>query len=470
MNGELSCPHCGTRNPQGAFFCNRCGAALTGEGDRPASDPAAPLIPSEEFALDVQPAPPTRQTTGAFASDPIIIDDSNVASRDERLEPVTEFEPTIEEILARFPDRESEEQPESTEPAASPSSPESASDLLRFPDEQLLGAFQPGQGYLESVTISGDMAPPAETHGRGAVGDVEHWRAVRALVREEPVLATASVQPGVPPINWRKPWLFLLVLVAGLLPFFLSGQPTIGAPQQWSGVEEAYDAIDSIALNDEVLVFWQVDPATAGELNLGALPVISHMLERGARSIVVTLVPAGLGSARRLYEDAVAGLDESAMVTVMQGWIGEGTYLAGGTAALPLVARDAGALLNTSLNRTVHPRLALVIAPRADDVQQWLEIVQPVNGLPVVAVTSAAANPVLQPYLQSGQLTGLVGGFDGAATYQSMRGVALPATDNRRLALAVDAQNWGGVVLLLLALVAVIVSIAQGAAGRERRG
>jgi hypothetical protein len=470
MTGELSCPHCGTRNPQGAFFCNRCGATLTGEGDRPAEDPAAPISPFDEFAVDRQPGLPGRSQGGESAQNPAQMDESAAESGGELIEPTSEFDPTIEALLAQFPERQPEEEQASQNPATSLAPEGDVSDLLRFPDEQLLGAFQPGQGYLESVTISGDLVPPALRQGRGATGDADHWRAVRALVREEPVLATASGQPGVAPLNWRKSWVFLLVLAAALLPFILWGGTTMGAPQAWTGVAEAYAAIERLALNDEVLVFWQVDPATAGEVNLAALPVVSHTLEQGARSLVVTLLPVGLGSARRLYDDAVAGLDESAMVTVMQGWIGDGSFLAGGTAALPFVAQNADNLFDDSLNRQTNPRLAVVFASRADDVQQWLEIVQPVNGLPVVAVTSAAADAVLRPYLESGQLVGLVSGFDGAATYQSLRAVPLPAEDSRRLAMAVDAQTWGGLLLILLAVVAAIASIAHGAAKRERHG
>jgi len=469
MSGEISCPHCGTRNPQDAFFCYRCGATLTGEGDRPAEDPAAPLSPYDEHTVDVPSSAPVRPQDGASVQ-PARYDDPGDDAGGDPIEPTSEFDPTIEELLAQFPEREPEEEAPIELPTSPLASLGDPSDLLRFPDEQLLGAFQPGQGYLESVTISGDLLPPAQRQGRGATGDADHWRAVRALVREEPVLATASGQPGVAPLNWRKAWVFLLVLVAALLPFFLWGGTTVGTPQAWTGVEEAYAAMDRLTLNDEVLVFWQVDPATAGEVNLAALPVVSHALEQGARSIVVTLLPAGLGTARRLYEEAVAGIDESAMVTVMQGWIGDGSFLVGGTAALPLVAQDTGNLFDSSLNRTVHPRLVVIVAPRADDVQQWLEIVQPVNGLPVVAVTSAAADMTLRPYLESGQLAGLVSGFDGGATYQSLRGMALPAEANRRLAMAVDAQNWGGLLLVLLAVAAAIGSIAQGSARRERHG
>src|SRR5690606_16129922 len=141
--------------------------------------------------------------------------------------------------------------------------------------------------------------PPTPGLPKGS--DTEHWRTIRALVREEPVLATASGQGGAPPISYRRGWLILLVLITALLPFVLEGPfflasfvgaPTVPntthiAPQRWNGVNAAYDAIAGLADGDEVLVLWQADPSTTGELNIVALPVISHLLERGARSVVV---------------------------------------------------------------------------------------------------------------------------------------------------------------------------------------
>jgi hypothetical protein len=166
--------------------------------------------------------------------------------------------------------------------------------------------------------------------------------------------------------------------------------------------------------------------------------------------MVLTLLPAGLGSARRLYADAVAGLDESALITVLDNWAGDGVYLTGGAAALPLIAADPAQALSFVAPQPPRPQLALLVAATAEDVQQWLEIVQPRNRMAAVAVTTAAADPVLRPYLQSGQLAGLVSGFDGAAGYQSLRAQALRAAAQRQQTLVVDAQNWGALALLLL--------------------
>ncbi len=442
MTGEVTCPHCGTRNPLGANFCFRCGASLSVQ-ERAPNDPAAPL-PDDGAEIDaaidaaLQGQSSAEQSTGAPPPWEAHLDPESETSE--------EHDPTIESLLAYFPIEE--EAAERPIPA----------DALAFPADETAGG---AQGYLESVSISGDLAPQASVRPRGIGGDVDHWRAVRALVREEPVLATASGQTGPAPISYRKGWIFLLILLAALMPFLLGGAGSLGAPMQWSGVDEAYATINGLTLNSEVIVFWQVDPATAGELDLVALPVISNLLGRGARSIVITLQPTGLATARRLYSNAVTGLDESAMITVMQGWVGNGAYLTGGTSALPLIGQDLAGIAGVDLDDPERRRLVVAIAPNADDIQQWLEVVQPVNKLPVVAVTGAAGGPVLQPYLQSGQLVGLVSGFDGAASYQSKRVDSLSDADARRLTLAVDAQNWGALALLLVLLAGSIVAITR---------
>lgn len=149
------------------------------------------------------------------------------------------------------------------------------------------------------------------------------------------------------------------------------------------------------------------------------------------------------------------------MITVMQGWAGNGAYLTGGLSALPLIGQDLDSVAGVELGDSERRRLVVAIAPTADDIQQWLEVVQPVNKLPVVAVTGAAGGPVLQPYLQSGQLAGLVSGFDGAASYQSMRADTLSDADARRLTLAVDAQNWGALALLIVLVAGSVVAITR---------
>ena len=96
------------------------------------------------------------------------------------------------------------------------------------------------------------------------------------------------------------------------------------------------------------------------------------------------------------------------------------------------------------------------MAARAEDVQQWLELVQTVDARPermtAVAVTGAGVDPMVRPYLDSGQLSGLVSGFDGADTYQEMQ--EEPASESEQMAASVQAiaQNWAQFALLFVLL------------------
>ncbi len=447
--GAVICPHCGTRNPPAANFCNRCGAALAGDMEPHSSDPAAPLAQSP-FETD---AAERGAISGTRAEETVS------PERGPVVEQVNEKE--LDRLLAH-PD-EDVPTPSALPDAASPP----ALDTVLFPDEQLLGGRQ---GYLESVAIAGDAPGPMaigdRVPARPAAVDNEHWRTLRSLLREEPMLATAAATGPSQP-NYRLLWVTLLILAAALTPFLVGDfMAVLGAPRIGPGIAGAFDAISSLQVDDEVIVYWQADPATTGELNVVALPVISHLLERSARSIVVSGLPAGIAAARRLYTDATQGMDNSVMETVLQGWVGSGLFLSGGTAALPLVARAPARLLSFASTNAPTPQLAIIVAAQADDVQHWLEIVQPVNRLPVVAITAAGAEPVLQPYLASGQLAGLVSGFDGAATYQARRSEPLGAAAQRKQMLAVGVQNSGALALLLILAAGNMARLFR----RERRG
>jgi hypothetical protein len=418
VSEELYCPHCGTRNPAGANFCNRCGAALA-EAEPASADPAAPL-----------------------------------ASQDST-EELVEAEQDVEEFEA-FEDALLEEMAPPTSRVAS--ADESESEGIVFPDEQVLGR---GQGYLELAAIASDLggAELSDATHKGRPGDAEHWRTIRSLMRDETILATSGVAAGPKAGPYRLAWVTLVILLAALAAVMVASDTPFGEPQEWNGVAEAFDAINSLQVDDDVLVLWDYDPASSGEMDAVALPVVSNLLERKARSVVVTRLPAGLASARRLYDQAVIGLDEGAMEAVLEGWVGEGMFVAGGSAALPLIADDSAAIVSFEASAPPEPVLALVVAANVVDVQQWLEIAQPMNGLRVVAVTSAAADVMLLPYLESGQLNGLVSGFDGAWSYQQRRSEALGSAATFRLDTLVRAQDWGALAILLIMIVGNVVTL-----------
>jgi len=82
-------------------------------------------------------------------------------------------------------------------------------------------------------------------------------------------------------------------------------------------------------------------------------------------------------------------------------------------------AWGTGPLQNVS--RLSDFALVVLISDSPNTVQAWVEQVQPQLGeTPMVAVVSAQAGPMVRPYYaqQSGQLSGLVSGLPGAASYE----------------------------------------------------
>jgi hypothetical protein len=124
-------------------------------------------------------------------------------------------------------------------------------------------------------------------------------------------------------------------------------------------------------------------------------------------------------------------------------------FLPGGVLALP-------SLGSTTAN------LAVVLAAEAEDVQGWLEQVAPRNGVRVLAATAAGADPLLRPYLASGQLVGLVSGFDGGAAYTGLLDDLPTRSREREMQLQLVGQNLATIVFLFLIVAGNLALLING--------
>jgi hypothetical protein len=320
------------------------------------------------------------------------------------------------------------------------------------------------QGLLTPIRIATnitDETPPPPKPNQPALEELsnDELRLIRGLMSEQPALISYQVRPALrPPLPLRISWIFALLGLAVGLPalFFLAGP--VGTPQRWPGVEDAYLTIQGVPSDTLVVVYWAYDPATSGEIDLAMQPVVRHLLQRRARLAVVTTIPGGIASAERLIAQVRAsqGTDNLALAADLAQPI-TFAYLPGGAATMPLLARDpAQALLENILvaspeqREGLVPRPDLIVAAAAttEDVQQWLEQVQPLAATPVIAVTAAGADPVLRPYRDSGQLSGLVSGFDGAFAYRQLLDPFTAPESNVTLLRQIILQNWGHFALL----------------------
>ena len=336
------------------------------------------------------------------------------------------------------------------------------------------------QGLLEPVQIASELnesrGPATPAVATPLTLQAEQLRRIRALLTDDPVLLDPpAIAAQLPPVRLHLPWLILLVSVALALPILFDLFGPVGVAPQWPGVAEAHSAIDGLPAGATVLMLWAYDATTAAELDLVALPIASHLLERRIQPIFVSQLPGGPAVAERLFQRAAEGLraDTTFRLVVDRELTINAGYLPGGAAGLTLLAQaPTSALLRHSPLAPVaapltdamvaQTALTIVVAAQAEAVQQWLEQGQPLQQRPTLAVTSAGADPLLRPYLASGQLSGLVSGFDGAISYQQLRTVHLAAAEEDWLNRQLILQNWGHFALLLILLLGNLAAWSKG--------
>lgn len=473
------CPHCGTANRAGSNFCNGCGTDLRNPDAQPDPHPDTNAPQPDTGAEDARSAtpPPASEPPG----------EAMPPARSGRTPATGRPQPPKSEPLA-------------PPPAAAPSGNQGffadqpwlrlEFDATDEPDQSVTDLDEDAtlggdarlitsvQGLLAPIRITTNIPTSAstDTGGEGGApslipvrpGDslpapdelaADEIRLMRGLLAEPPTLVSYLPRPTLHPIrSLRIPWIFaLLGLAIGLPALLLLAEPR-GTPHAWPGVPEAYLTLQNVAPGSLVIVYWAYDPSTAGELDLAMQPVMRHLLERRVRVAVVTQQPGGIASAERLLaqvraESRPGNLAQATNLAQPVTF----AFLPGGPATLPLLAREPTQVLLENPTITSEdardtfagePALVVVAAAQAASVQHWLEQVQPLRPTPVVAITAAAAGPILRPYFDSGQLAGLVSGFDGAYSYQRLQARFATPAETPRLQRQVVLQNWGHLALL----------------------
>lgn len=459
------CPHCGYSNPIAAQFCVQCGTIIAGQ--KPPSVPSGESVDEPVARDDDQETAPAQNDEEGSGQQPST-ENSAPESTENRPHLAAAEEETDEETDGQGPVR----------------GPSQALPLLRG----VGGLLEPADplSYITSgsgandPTLDRPTAPSAEL-----TADEEERRALRRLFSEELPTAVGAVPDMMANVAealqkgdglQRRFWLELMLVlgIAGAMMWGAQGPPGGAGPHALPGLEQAHRQIDSLQPNSLVLVNWAYDPATAGEMDLVAQPIVEHLLHRQAKLVVFSQLPGGPATARRVIARAEASLQRPSRTQITANLVIEGGYLPGGSASLPLLgvapARalpvdpswvDLRERFSIAELGDAGPALTLVIAARAEDVRRWLEQVQPLNGGTVVAATSAVVDPSVRPYLHSGQLAGLVSGWDGGGAYvrrlERVRGVEEQARSLRQ----VSGLNWGMGILIAAALLGNLAGLTE---------
>jgi hypothetical protein len=230
-------------------------------------------------------------------------------------------------------------------------------------------------------------------------------------------------------LRWTLAGLFLLVLSAVII---LGSQwmplPSAALPLQ---MQSASDALENIPQNGRVLIVIDYEPSLAGEMEAVGGPVLTHMasLRRPTLSFLSTS-PNGPGLVERLLTSTNINRPEGLGYQAGIEYFNLG-YLPGGSAGvLGFIESPARMIPGAGVGSLSEYDALLVMTDHAESGRVWVEQLQNQKQIdpalaskPLIMVTSAQAGPLLQPYVASRQINGMVSGLSEAAKYDAAKGV-----------------------------------------------
>jgi hypothetical protein len=254
--------------------------------------------------------------------------------------------------------------------------------------------------------------------------------------------------------------IFVLIFVAVVWPLIQPMRLPIGVSPP---VQTLYDAVEAIPPGSVVMLGADYSPDTMPELQPMVETFLRHAFERDLRVVVACLWPAS----PPLVETAIGPLAEEYGKEYGVDYVNLG-YMAGGIVTLLGMGASIPNTYPSDYGGTPVTEIPLMQeVENFDDIAFVMEVsagtpgtrewVQQVQGRYRVALgsgTTAVGAPNFYPYVQSGQLTGLLGGLKGAAEYETLIGHPGDATkgmDAQSIvhALVVVFILFGNVVYLL---------------------
>ena len=212
--------------------------------------------------------------------------------------------------------------------------------------------------------------------------------------------------------------------------------------------------------NARLLVVVDYEAALAGEMEAISGPLLDQIVSLNQPDLsFISTSPNGAALVERLMTNA--------SLTGAQ-YLNLG-YLPGGpTGILGFIEAPGQIVPSAGVGSFADYAGVIVLTDQAESGRVWVEQLQnrrqadlALRGQPLLMVSSAQAAPLLEPYVASQQVTGLIGGMYGAARYEAL--------NNGRPGLARAYWDTFGAGLMLSVVVIVIGSLWSLVTGMRAR-
>lgn len=219
-------------------------------------------------------------------------------------------------------------------------------------------------------------------------------------------------------------YIYLAILACVAIPLITGVKMTMRIT---SPVRSLYDAIERLEPGSYVWLATDYDPGSMPELYPMNTSFVQHLFSKDAKIICASLWPAGTPLAQRIFDELAPsygktyGIDyvnlgfkegrEAVMISVAEDLkkTFPSDYLGTSVDSLPMLSGV------TSLRDV---KMLICVSAGYPGIKEWVQQIATRYNITIGGGVTAVSAPEMYPYIQSGQLIGLLAGMKGAAEYE----------------------------------------------------
>ena len=251
---------------------------------------------------------------------------------------------------------------------------------------------------------------------------------------EAPADPDAGDTPVPAPASWTaafttldRRWIFLLMALAVGIPTYTQVQ----FEEHPTGLAQSvFDQIEALPPGSDVLLSFDFDPASEGELGPMATSLVRHCCERQARLTFLCLWPIG----EQMIAERIDGVIRADYPDLRYGrdYVNLG-FKSGNEGVIKVVSTDLRAAYPTDSRGTELDQIPMCrdlrsvasfdlivnVSAGTPGSREWVQYAATPYDVPIVVGSTGVQSPMLYPYTPR-QLQGLLAAIKGAADYEKL--------------------------------------------------
>ncbi|HEY6571735.1 MAG TPA: hypothetical protein VI198_00325 [Candidatus Eisenbacteria bacterium] len=273
-------------------------------------------------------------------------------------------------------------------------------------------------------------------------------------------------------MNWLRDldrrWLFLAVALLVIVPLMTGFHVAPVLPGHRA--KGFYDAVEKLPAGSTVLLAGDYDPGTIAENYPAHLAAVRHLMSKNVKIIAIALYPGGPPLTEEVLTIGAGEYGKKVGIDYVNLGYKAGNELVMSRMGLsipetfPVDSRGepvSNIPVMTGIRSFNDLDLLVNISAGYPGTKEWVQQVVSRYHIPMVAAVTAVSAPEYYPYLQTGQLQGLLGGMAGAAEYEAL--VKHPALAMRGM----DAQSLAHLFIALLIILGNVANPPKRDAGKR---